>query len=145
MSNSNYGLLESFGKSFPHEDDVPRLDRGNGNYASLPPSPPIILPDPHVRRSKKFKFTQALLASKQKDGKSICAHVLEIKLHIDMLGMLGVVISRKLAVNTVLQSFPKSYGKFVRDYYMMDHDMTLIDLTYLIIVAESEMIWRTGK
>ena len=28
---------------------------------------------------------------------------------------------------------------------MMDHDVTLIDLTYLLIVAESEMIWRAGR
>ena len=28
---------------------------------------------------------------------------------------------------------------------MTDHDMTLIDLTYLLIAAESTMIWRTGQ
>ena len=28
---------------------------------------------------------------------------------------------------------------------MMDHDVTLIDLTYLLIAAESEMIWRAGR
>ena len=67
MSN-DYGLSESFGKSFPLEGDVPRLDRGNWNHASLPPPPPVILPDPHVRRLEKFKVTQALLAMKHEDG-----------------------------------------------------------------------------
>ena len=75
----------------------------------------------------------------------MCAHVLEMKSHIDKLGMLGVILSRKLDVDLVLQSLPKSYIKFVKDYYMIDHNVTLIDLTYLLIVAESEMIWRTGN
>ena len=125
MSKSNnYGLPESFGKSFPHEDDVPRLDCGNGNHSSLSPPPPIILPDPHVRRLEKFKVTQALLARKHEAGRSVCAHVLEIKSHIGRLGMLGVVVSRKLVVDLVLQSLPKSYSEFIKDYYMMDHDVT---------------------
>ena len=28
---------------------------------------------------------------------------------------------------------------------MTDHDMTLNDLTYLLVAAESAMIWSTGK
>ena len=28
---------------------------------------------------------------------------------------------------------------------MTDHDMTLIDLSYLLIAAESEMIWRNSQ
>ncbi|KAL7612787.1 hypothetical protein Lser_V15G09280 [Lactuca serriola] len=146
MSKSNnYGFPEPYGKSFPHEDDVPRLDHGYGNPASFPLPPPIILPDPRVRQLEKFKITQALLASKHEDGKSICAHVLEMKLHINKLGMLGVDVSGKLAVDLVLQSLPDSYSDFIKDYYMMDHDVTLIDLTYLLIVVESKMIWGTGK
>ena len=39
----------------------------------------------------------------------------------------------------------ESYSEFVREYYMMDHDVTLIDLTYLLIAAESAMIWRAGQ
>ena len=104
-SSDNYGPPESFGKSFPHEDDVPRFDQGNGNHTSLPPPPPIILPDLRVRRLEKFKVTQALLASKHEDGKSVCAHVLEMKLHIDRLGILGVAFPRKLAVDLVLHHF----------------------------------------
>ncbi|KAL7594583.1 hypothetical protein Lser_V15G30046 [Lactuca serriola] len=146
MSKSiNYGLPESVGKSFPLEDDVPRLDCGNGNHASLSPRPLIILPDPRVRRLEKFKVTQALLANKHKDGKSVCAYVLDMKLHIDRLGMLGIDVSRKLAIDLVLHSLPESYSEFIREYYMMDHDVTLIYLTYLLTVAESAMIWRTSQ
>ncbi|KAL7602078.1 hypothetical protein Lser_V15G26244 [Lactuca serriola] len=79
MSKSDdYGLPESVRKDFPREDDIPRLDCGNGHNASLPPPPPIILPDPHVRRLEKFKVTQALLAKRHKDGKFVCAHVLDM-------------------------------------------------------------------
>ncbi|KAL7598045.1 hypothetical protein Lser_V15G25299 [Lactuca serriola] len=144
-SSDNYGLPKSFGTSFPLEDDVPRLDRGSGNHTSLPPPPLIILPDPKAQRLEKFKITQSLLASKQKDGKSICTHVLDMKLHINRLGMLGVVFPRNLAIDLVLQSLHESYSEFVKEYYVTDHDITLIDLTYLLIVAESAMIWRNGQ
>ncbi|KAL7593477.1 hypothetical protein Lser_V15G33743 [Lactuca serriola] len=65
--------------------------------------------------------------------------------HIDRLRMLGVEISGELTVDWVLQSLPESYSEFVREYYMMDHDVILIDLTYLLIAAESAMIWRAGQ
>ena len=62
MSKSyNYGLPKSRGTSIPHEDDIPRFDRGTRNHASLPPPPPIILPHPQVL--EKFKVTQSLLES----------------------------------------------------------------------------------
>ena len=138
MSESYNSLPKSFGTSFPNEDDVPRYDQGNESHASLPPPPPIVLPDPQVQRLEKFKLTQALLASKHEDGKHVCAHVLEMKSHIDRLNMLGVEISSELVVDWVLQSLPESYSEFVREYYMMDHDMSLIDLTYLLIAAESQ-------
>ncbi|KAL7598299.1 hypothetical protein Lser_V15G22947 [Lactuca serriola] len=144
-SSDNYGLPKSFGTSFPLEDDVPLLGRGSGNHTSLPPPPPIILPDPQARRLEKFKITQSLLASKHKDAKFIYAHVLDMKLHIDRLAMLGFVFPRKLAIELVLQSVPKSYSKFIKDYYVTDHDMTLINLTYMLIAAESAMIWRNGQ
>ena len=98
----NYGLLKSRGTSIPHEDDIPRFDRGTRNHASLPPPPPIILPNPQVQRLEKFKLTQALLASKHEEGKSVCAHVLEMKSHIDRLRMMGVDISEMLAIEWVL-------------------------------------------
>ena len=141
----NYGLPKSRGTSFPHEDDIPRFDRGTRDHASLPPPPPIILPNPQVRRLEKFKITQALLASKHKEGKSVCAHVLGMKSHIDRLRMLGSVVCEEMAVDWVLQSLPNSYSEFVREYYMMNHDVTLIDLTYMLIAAESAMVWRNRK
>ena len=77
--------------------------------------------------------------------KSICAHVLDMKLHIDRMGMLGVMFPRKLAIDLVLQSLPNSYSEFIKDYYVTDHEMTLMDLAYLLIVVESAMIWRNDQ
>ena len=141
----NYGLLKSRATSIPHEDDIPRFDRGTRNHTSLPPPPPIILPNPQVQRLEKFKITQALLASKHKEGKSVCAHVLGMKSHIDRLRMLGSVVCEEMAVDWVLQSLPNSYSEFVREYYMMNYGVTLIDLTYMLIAAESEMFWCNRK
>ncbi|KAL7603819.1 hypothetical protein Lser_V15G20245 [Lactuca serriola] len=140
MSRSNnYGLPESIGKGFLHEDDIPQY------HTSLPPPPPIILLNPQARRLENFKVTQALLAMNHQYGKSICAHVLDMKLHIDILGMLCVVFLRKLAIDLVLQSLPVSYSELVNDYYVTDHDMALIDLAYLLIVVELTMIWRNDQ
>ncbi|XP_052623362.1 uncharacterized protein LOC128128453 [Lactuca sativa] len=111
---------------------------------SLPPLPPVVLPNPDDRRFEKFKITESLLAMEHQDGKPVCAHILGMKSHIDRLIMLGASISNKLAVDWILQSLPESYDEFVREYHMMKHDATLIDLTYMLIAAESEMIWRSN-
>ena len=74
----------------------------------------------------------------------MCAHVLGMKSHIDRLRMLGSVVCEEMAVDWVLQSLPNSYSEFVREYYMMNCDVTLIDLTYMLIAAESAMVWRNG-
>ncbi|KAL7602835.1 hypothetical protein Lser_V15G19483 [Lactuca serriola] len=151
-SSDNYGLPHPFGKRFLQKDDIPQDDQGERlipssccSGTSLPPNLPIILLGPLVQRLEKFKVIQALLASEHQDGRFVCAHVLEMKSHIDRLGMLGVDVSRKLAVELVLKSLPESYSKFIKDYYMTDHDMTLINLAYLLVAAESTMIWHTSK
>ena len=151
MSESNRGLPESHGKGFPAQSESLLHNEGERSIpalwtslVSLPPPPPVVLPNPQDRRIEKFKITQALLAMKHEDGKSVCAHVLGMKSHIDRLTMLGASFPKKLAVDWVLQSLPKSYDKFIREYYMMDLDATLIDLTYMLIAAESEMIWRSN-
>ena len=94
----NYGLPKSRGTSIPHEDGIPRFNRGTRNHASLPP-PPIVLPNPQGRQIERFNITQALLVSKHKEGKSVCAHVLGMTSHIDRLRMLGVVVCEELAVD----------------------------------------------
>ena len=75
----------------------------------------------------------------------MCTHVLGMKSHIDRLRMLGVIVPRKLAIDWVLQSLPESYSKFIKDYYVTDHDMTQLDLSYLLLAVESEMIWFNSQ
>ncbi|KAL7615291.1 hypothetical protein Lser_V15G05115 [Lactuca serriola] len=141
----NYGLPKSRGTNIPHEDDIPRFDRGTRNHASLPPPPPlVVLPNPQDRRIERLNDFKALLEMKHEDGKPVCVHVLGMKSHVDRLRMLGVSFPDKLAVNWVLQSLPESYNEFKRKHYMMDHDESLIDLTYMLIAAESEMIWQSN-
>ena len=59
--------------------------------------------------------------------------------------MLGSVVCEEIAVDWVLQSLPNSYSEFVREYYMMNHNVALIDLTYMLIATESAMVWRNRK
>ena len=152
MSESNHGIPESKGKDITSQSESLFHNEGERSIPvmwtsliSLPPPSPVVLRNPQDRRIEKVNITQALLASKHEDGKHVCAHVLEMKSHIDRLSMLGVEISSELAVDWVLQSLPESYSEFVREYYMMDHNVTLIDLTYLLIAIESEMIWRVNQ
>ena len=146
MSDSNRGIPESQGKSVPNESEsLIQSERSMWtSLISLPPLPPVVLPSPNDRRLERFKITESLLEMEHQDGKPVCAHILGMKSHIDRLIMLGASISNKLAVDWVLQSLPESYDKFIREYYMMKLDATLIDLTYMLIAAESEMIWRSN-
>ena len=66
----------------------------------------------------------------------MCAHILEMKSHIDKLGELGVKVLRKLDV----QSLSKSHSEFLWKTYETDYDKTLNDLIYLLCAAKSEMI-----
>nr|KAJ0211784.1 hypothetical protein LSAT_V11C400162310 [Lactuca sativa] len=93
----NYDLPKSLETSFSNEDDVPWLD--HGNHTSLPPPPPL------------FSLTYKFLKSSRSlnpywQAMSTCAHILEMKSHIDKLGKLGVEVSKKLAIDWVLQSLP---------------------------------------
>ncbi|KAL7588544.1 hypothetical protein Lser_V15G40008 [Lactuca serriola] len=138
-------------KMLPQVDQGERMSPsssgGTRNHASptLPPPPPVILPDLSFLQFEKFKVTQSLLACKHLDGNFVCAHVLNMKSHIERLGMLGVVFLRELAIHLVLVSLPNSYSQFIEDLHEMDHDVTLIDLTYLQIIAEAEMLKSIGQ
>ncbi|KAL7605266.1 hypothetical protein Lser_V15G20189 [Lactuca serriola] len=159
LSSENNGLPRSFENVFPSEDDLPHScqgerifisfsNGGNGGHTSsslLPPPPQVTLPMSCFLQDEKYEVTQALLACKHQDGKFVCANVLKMKLHINRLGILGVIFPRELVIELVLLSLSKTYSQFIKDYYMMDHDVTLIDLTYMLIVAEVEMLKTTSQ
>ena len=66
---------------------------------SLPPPPPIILPNPQVQGH----------SSPIGKARSRCDHILEMKSHINKPGELGVKVLRKL----VGQSLSKSHSEFL--------------------------------
>lgn len=68
-----------------------------------------------------------------------------MKSYIDKLDRLGVIFPREQAIDLVLLSLPKSYSQFVEIFYMSDIDVTLIDLTQMLIDAEAEMIKGTSE
>ena len=85
MSRSdNYGLPESFGKSLLYKDDFPQGDQserlipllcinGTGNLTSLPPPPPIVLPNPQVQRLEKVQGHSSPFG-KQTQRWIVCVH-----------------------------------------------------------------------
>ena len=58
---------------------------------------------------------------------------------------MDAVFPRKKAIDMVLLSLPNSYDQFIMNFSMRYIDVTLIDLTQMLIVAEAEMIKRTSK
>ena len=68
-----------------------------------------------------------------------------MKSHVDRLRILGDVFPRKLVVDMVLQSHPESYSQYPKDYFVTDHGVTLIDLTYLLIAVEAAILSHTGQ
>ena len=68
-----------------------------------------------------------------------------MKLHIDRLGMLCVIFPKELVVDLVLHSLLKSYSQFVKEYYMTETNVTIIDLKYFLIGAEEKMVLRSGQ
>ena len=69
--------------------------------------------------------------------KIMCAHVLKMKSYIDKLERMGVVFPKEQANDLVLLSLSKSYGQFVKNFHMRNLDVTLIDLTYMLMVFEA--------
>ena len=75
----NHGLPKFQGKGVPAENKLFRCSSKESRWTSLislPPPPPVVLPNPQDRRIERFNITKALLAMKHEDGKPVCAHVL---------------------------------------------------------------------
>ncbi|KAL7587682.1 hypothetical protein Lser_V15G40599 [Lactuca serriola] len=154
-SHDDNGIPYFCGNGFPlpSEYDISLSDQGENVFASsrnggsghhasltLPPPPLVTLPTSCYPRVERYETTQALLACRHQDGKFVCGHVLEMKSHIDTLDTMGVVFPREKAIELVLLSLPKSYSQFIENFYMRNLDVTLIDLTRMLTVAEAKML-----
>ncbi|KAL7582543.1 hypothetical protein Lser_V15G42182 [Lactuca serriola] len=120
---------------------------GAGHHLSStpPPLPLVTLLTSHFPQVERYETTQALLSCRHQDVNFLCAHVLEMKLYIDKLDRMGVVFPRDQAIDLVLLLLPKSYDQFIENFYMRNIDVTLIDLTQMLMVAEPEMLKSTSK
>mgnify|MGYP001545374961 CR=1 FL=1 len=94
---------------------------------------------------ESYETTQPLLACKHQDGDYVYTHVLKMKSYIDKLQRVGVVFLKEQAKYLVLLSLPKLYDQFIKNLHMTNLDVTLTDLTYMLITAEAEMIESTTK
>ena len=68
-----------------------------------------------------------------------------MKMYIDKLESIGVVFPMEKTIDLVLLSFHKSYGQFVKNFHIRNLDVTLIDLTQMLMVVEAKMLKNTSE
>nr|GEV19288.1 zinc finger, CCHC-type [Tanacetum cinerariifolium] len=65
-----------------------------------------------------YDLVDALHSCKQAPGKSVSAHVLEMKGYMDQLHALGKSYDNDMAINLINRSLNKEFGDFVRNFTM---------------------------
>ena len=58
---------------------------------------------------------------------------------------MGVEFTWEQTIYLVLLSLPKSYDQFVENFHMTNIDVTLIDVTQMLMAVEAEMLKNTNK
>ena len=71
---------------------------------------------------------KALNECKMAHGTSVSAHVLNMKGYLDQLERLGALLSKELAIDTILGLLPSSYDQFVMNYNMHNMDKSITEL-----------------
>nr|GFB32864.1 zinc finger, CCHC-type [Tanacetum cinerariifolium] len=75
----------------------------------------------------------ALHSCKQAPGKSVSAHVLEMKGYMDQLHALGKSYENDMAINLINKSLNKDFGDFVRNFNMHCVGKIVTELQALLI------------
>lgn len=81
-------------------------------------------------------LVDTLHSCKQAPGKSVGAHVLEMKGYMDQLQALGKPYDNDMAINLINRSLNKDFGNFVRNFNMHCVGKTVSDLHALLIDYE---------
>ncbi|GJR61925.1 retrotransposon protein, putative, ty1-copia subclass [Tanacetum coccineum] len=83
-----------------------------------------------------YDLVDTLHSCKQAPGKSVSAHVLEMKGYMDQLQALGKPYDNDMAINLINMSFNKDFGDFIRNFNMHCVGKTVSDLHALLIDYE---------
>nr|GFA45276.1 hypothetical protein [Tanacetum cinerariifolium] len=83
-----------------------------------------------------YDLVDALHSCKQAPGKSVSAHVLEMKGYMDQLHALGKSYDNDMAINLINMSLNKDFGDFVRNFNMHCVGKTATELHALVIDFE---------
>nr|GFB37691.1 hypothetical protein [Tanacetum cinerariifolium] len=83
-----------------------------------------------------YDLVDALHSCKQAPGKSVSAHVWEMKGYIDQLHALGKCYDNDMAINLINRSLKKDFGDFVRNFNMHCVGKTVTELHALLIDYE---------
>nr|GFC03250.1 hypothetical protein [Tanacetum cinerariifolium] len=84
-----------------------------------------------------YDLMDALHSCKQSSGKSMSAHVLEMKCYKDQLHALGKSYDNDMAINLINRSLNKDFSDFVRNFNMYCVGKTVTELHALLIDYEN--------
>nr|GFC68477.1 hypothetical protein [Tanacetum cinerariifolium] len=90
----------------------------------------------HNDAVKIYDLVDALHSCKQALGKSVSAHVLEMKGYMDQLHALGKSYDNDMAINLINMSLNKYFGDFVRNFNMHCVRKIVTELHALLIEYE---------
>ena len=77
-----------------------------------------------------------------RDGQSINDHCLTMIKDLEELEKLGLMMQKKFQVDLILQFLTSSYGQFIVNYHMNNHDSTLSDLVKILVTKKPEKVQR---
>nr|GEX16661.1 zinc finger, CCHC-type [Tanacetum cinerariifolium] len=83
-----------------------------------------------------YDLVDAIHSCKHASGKSMSAHVLEMKVYMDQLHALGKSYDNDMAINLINRSLNKDFSDFVRNFNMHCVGKTITELQALLIDYE---------
>jgi gag-polypeptide of LTR copia-type len=74
---------------------------------------------------RKFEVTKSLLSHKMTEDGSLDTHMLRMTSDVEQLEKLNSPLSKDFATDVILNSFPRGYSNFIRNYHMLGMDKSL--------------------
>ncbi|KAI3673354.1 hypothetical protein L6452_39472 [Arctium lappa] len=96
-------------------------------------------------KQERFNTVKALAACKMTERSSVSTHILKMKGYFDQLTRLGSPLGQELEIDMVLNSLPKTYKQFIKDYNMKGLNTTLTELYSLLKTTERDMKSKLGS
>ena len=76
-------------------------------------------------RQERYEVVKSLITSKMKDGESVTIHLQHMQRYVNRLLKLNVNFDEELAIDIVLNSFPRYDDQFIMTYHLNSQETML--------------------